>query len=172
MTCPMPCACSCARVDPKLLVIMETEIWPNLLYYCRRRGVPALLVNARLSPASYRAYLRLRRFSATAVRMLSHIAARQRHGMRSASWRWAAEPARVTVTGNLKFDAGAQDDIAARSRSLRHSIAAGRPVWIAASTHAGEEEQVLDAFDRVRQALEDSLLIIAPRHPGALRQGV
>ena len=152
------------RTDPLLLVIMETELWPNLLHYCKRRGVPALLVNARLSPASYRAYRRLRRFSATAVQMLTHIAARSAADAER-FLALGAEPARVTVTGNLKFDVGAQDDIAARSQSLRHTIAAGRPVWIAASTHAAEEEQVLGAFDRVRQALEDCLLIIAPRHP-------
>ena len=152
------------RIDPQLLVIMETEIWPNLLYYCKRRGVPAILVNARLSSASYRGYLRLRRFSATAVRMLSHIAARSAADAER-FLALGADPARVTITGNLKFDMGAEDDIAGRAQLLRQTIAAERPVWIAASTHAGEEEQVLDAFDRVRQTLADCLLIIAPRHP-------
>ena len=152
------------RIDPQLLVIMETEIWPNLLYYCKRRGVPAILVNARLSSASYRGYLRLRRFSATAVRMLSHIAARSAADAER-FLALGADPVRVTITGNLKFDMGAEDDIAGRAQLLRQTIAAERPVWIAASTHAGEEEQVLDAFDRVRQTLADCLLIIAPRHP-------
>ena len=152
------------RVDPQLLVIMETELWPNLLYYCKRRGVPTLLVNARLSAASYRAYLGLRRFSVTVVRMLSHIAARSATDAER-FLALGADPARVTIAGDLKFDAGAEDDIAEQSQSLRHRIAARRPVWIAASTHAGEEEQVLDAFERVRQVLADCLLIIAPRHP-------
>ena len=152
------------RIDPQLLVIMETEIWPNLLYYCKRRGVPAILVNARLSSASYRGYLRLRRFSATAVRMLSHIAVRNATDAER-FLALGADPVRVTITGNLKFDMGAEDDIAGRAQLLRQTIAAERPVWIAASTHAGEEEQVLDAFDRVRQTLADCLLIIAPRHP-------
>ena len=152
------------RIDPQLLVIMETEIWPNLLHYCRLRGVPALLVNARLSPASYRSYRRLRRFSAASVQMLTHIAARSAADAER-FLALGAEPARVTVTGNLKFDLEADGDIALRARSLRKTIAGERPVWIAASTHAGEEEQVLDAFDRVRQAPADCLLIIAPRHP-------
>ena len=76
--------------------------------------------------------------------------------MQSDSWRWA---------GNLKFDIDTGADTAVQAASLRRTIAAGRPVWIAASTHAGEEEQVLDAFDRVRRSLADCLLIIAPRHP-------
>ena len=152
------------RIDARLLVIMETEIWPNLLHYCKRRGIPAILVNARLSPASYRGYMRLRRFSAAALQSLSHIAAR---GAEDAERFLAlgAHPARVSVAGNLKFDVEPGADAAVRAPSLRRSIAAARPVWIAASTHEGEEQQVLDAFDRVRRSLADCLLIIAPRHP-------
>ncbi len=152
------------RINPRLLVILETEIWPNLLYYCKRRGVPAILVNARLSSASYQGYLKLRRFSASAVQSLSHIAAR---GAEDAERFLAlgADPARVSIAGNLKFDIDTGVDIVAQTASLRRSIAAGRPVWIAASTHAGEEEQALDAFVRVGQAFADCLLIIAPRHP-------
>lgn len=146
------------RVDPQLLVILETEIWPNLLYYCQRRGVPALLVNARLSPDSYRGYLKFRRLSAPAIRSLSHIAAR---GAQDAERFLAlgADPANVSVTGNLKFDDEAPGE------TYGCALAADRPVWIAASTHAGEEEQVLDAFARVREEFADCLLVIAPRHP-------
>ena len=152
------------RIDPRLLIIMETEIWPNLLHHCRRRGVPALLVNARLSSASYHGYLRLRRFSASAVQSLSHIAAR---GAADAERFLAlgADPANVSIAGNLKFDIETEDDIERQAQSLRQTLAAGRPVWIAASTHAGEEEMVLEAFNRVRETLAASLLIIAPRHP-------
>ena len=152
------------RINPQVLIILETEIWPNLLYYCKRRGVPAILVNARLSSASYRNYLRFRRFSASAVRLLSHIAAR---GAADADRFLAlgADPANVSVAGNLKFDIEAPYDISAQALSLRRALCAGRPVWIAASTHEGEEEQVLDAFHNVREALADCLCIIAPRHP-------
>ena len=152
------------RINPRLLVILETEIWPNLLYHCRRRGVPALLVNARLSPGSYRAYLRLRRFSAAAMRLLSHIAARSAADAER-FLALGADPGKVSVAGNLKFDLETDAAAAPAAASLRRNIAAHRPVWIAASTHAGEEEQVLDAFLRVRETLADCLLIIAPRHP-------
>ncbi|MDE0510551.1 MAG: lipid IV(A) 3-deoxy-D-manno-octulosonic acid transferase [Gammaproteobacteria bacterium] len=152
------------RINPRLLVILETEIWPNLLYYCKRRGVPAILVNARLSDASYRGYLRLRRFSSPAVRQLSHIAA-QSAADAERFLALGADPAGVSVTGNLKFDIEAPQDLAGQAQSLRRSLAAERPVWIAASTHEGEEIMVLDAFLHVREAVTGCLLIIAPRHP-------
>lgn len=152
------------RINPRLLVILETEIWPNLLHYCRRRGVPAILVNARLSSGSYRGYLRFRRFSASALQQLSHIAAQS--AADAARFRdLGADPGRVSITGNLKFDDEPPPDMEGRAQSLRQSLPQGRPVWIAASTHEGEEEQVLDAFRRVRETLADCLLIIAPRHP-------
>lgn len=152
------------RINPRLLVILETEIWPNVLYYCERRGVPAILVNARLSAASYRGYLRLRRFSASALRQLSHIAA-QSAADAERFLALGADPASVSVTGNLKFDIEAPHDLAGQAQSLRRSLAAERPVWIAASTHEGEEMMVLDAFLHVREAVTGCLLIIAPRHP-------
>ena len=152
------------RINPRLLVILETEIWPNLLYYCKRRGVPAILVNARLSAASYRGYLRLRRFSASALRQLSHIAA-QSAADAERFLALGADPAGVSVTGNLKFDIEAPHDLAGRAQPLRRLFAAERPVWIAASTHEGEEMMVLDAFLQVREAVTGCLLIIAPRHP-------
>ena len=152
------------RINPRLLIILETEIWPNLLYYCKRRGVPAVLVNARLSAASYRTYLRFRRFSGTAVQMLSHIAAR---GVEDAGHFMAlgADPGNVSVAGNLKFDIDAPREIIEQALPLRRSLCMPRPVCIAASTHEGEEEQILDAFHQVRETITGCLLIIAPRHP-------
>ena len=152
------------RINPRLLVILETEIWPNVLYYCERRGVPAILVNARLSAASYRGYLRLRRFSASALRQLSHIAA-QSAADAERFLALGADPASVSVAGNLKFDIEAPHDLAGQAQSLRRSLATERPVWIAASTHEGEEMMVLDAFLHVRETVTGCLLIIAPRHP-------
>ena len=152
------------RVRPRALIILETEIWPNLLHHCRRRDIPTFLVNARLSPRSYRAYRRLPGFTAAALACFTHIATR---GNEDAERFLAlgAHPDRVSVTGNLKFDADASLDDTAPAQSLPRSFAGARPVWIAASTHAGEEEQVLDAFHQVRQAVADCLLILAPRHP-------
>ena len=152
------------RINPRLLVILETEIWPNLLHYCRRRGVPAILANARLSSTSYRPYLRLRRFTASTVRLLDHIAARSAEDA-GRFLALGAEPAAVSIAGDLKFDDETPPEINGQAQSLRQSPAPGRPVWIAASTHEGEEDKVLEAFRSVRKSLADCLLIIAPRHP-------
>lgn len=152
------------RVRPRALLIIETEIWPNLLHHCKRRDIPVFLVNARLSPRSQRAYRRLPGFTAAALGCITHIAAR---GEEDAGRFLAlgASPDRVSVTGNLKFDVDAPADDAAPAQSSSRAFAAGRPVWLAASTHAGEEEQVLAAFHQVRQSVADCLLLLAPRHP-------
>ncbi len=152
------------RINPRLLVILETEIWPNLLHYCRRRGVPAILVNARLSSTSYRGYLRMRRFTASTVRLLDHIAARNAEDA-GRFLALGADPAAVSIAGDLKFDDETPTETNGQAQSLRRSLAPGRPVWIAASTHEGEEDKVLEAFRGVRKSLADCLLIIAPRHP-------
>ncbi len=152
-------------VRPRLLIIMETEIWPNLLYYCERRGVPAFLVNARLSPGSYRGYRRLRRFTAAALRRLSRIAA-QSEADAERFLALGAPPEKTSVAGNMKFDAPAPAGAAASVACAAASGAgAGRPTWMAASTHEGEEQLVLEAFQQVRRSLADCLLMIAPRHP-------
>ena len=152
------------RVRPRALLIIETEIWPNLLHHCKRSDIPVFLVNARLSPRSQRGYRRLPGFTAAALGCITHIAAR---GEEDAGRFLAlgASPDRVSVTGNLKFDVDAPADDAAPAQSSSRAFAEGRPVWIAASTHAGEEEQVLAAFHQVRQVVADCLLLIAPRHP-------
>ena len=152
------------RVRPRALLIVETEIWPNLLHHCKRRAIPVFLVNARLSPRSQRGYRRLPGFTAAALACVTHIAAR---GDEDANrfLDLGAPPDRVSVAGNLKFDLDAPTDDAVPAQSSSRAFAEGRPVWIAASTHAGEEEQVLAAFHQVRQVVADCLLLIAPRHP-------
>ncbi len=166
----LPCAVKAFldAVRPRVLIIMETEIWPNLLYYCRRRDLPAVLINARLSDKSYKSYLRFRAFLADALRGLSHIAAQSdadAHRFLSLG----ARPDDVSVTGNLKFDIEMPHGVAGQAKSLKRFLSVNRPVWIAASTHEGEEELVLEAFHEIRKKSADCLLIIAPRHPERFR---
>ena len=151
-------------VNPRMLIIMETEIWPNLLYYCKRFGVPAVLVNARLSAESYRGYLRFRRFSANTLQALSHIAAQSDEDA-GRFLSLGVRPGNISVAGNLKFDVEMPHGVTDQADALRRFLSVDRPVWIAASTHEGEEKLVLEAFRRVRETLADCLLIIAPRHP-------
>ena len=157
-------------VRPKLFVMMETEIWPNLLRACRQNGVRTVLVNGRISSRSYPRYRLARPLFR---RVLDNIDRFCMQGEESARRiiDMGADPDRVVVTGSLKFDsldlpgttAGADRG---RNRVLRYfRIAPDRPVIIAASTLKGEEEPVFEAFQRIRARVPDTLLIIAPRKP-------
>nr|VFJ95382.1 MAG: 3-deoxy-D-manno-octulosonic-acid transferase [Candidatus Kentron sp. H]VFJ96097.1 MAG: 3-deoxy-D-manno-octulosonic-acid transferase [Candidatus Kentron sp. H]VFK02153.1 MAG: 3-deoxy-D-manno-octulosonic-acid transferase [Candidatus Kentron sp. H] len=152
------------RVRPTLLVILETELWPNLLHACRRRAIPVLLVNARLSEKSARGY---RRVGGITRGMLGDISAIAAQGRADADRLIAlgADPDRVRVTGSVKFDVKPGASLREEGQVIRRYWGAGRGVWIAASTHEGEEEQVLDAFRAVRASVPDCLLVLAPRHP-------
>ncbi len=157
-----------ARFRPCLLLIMETELWPNLLAICRRRAVPVLLVNARLSACSGRRYGRFGAFSKETLANLSLIAA-QSQADAERFLELGAPADKVVVTGNLKFDSScpqASDETASEPAQPRQGLfAADMPIWIAASTHAGEEELVLAAFEQVLESSPNCLLILAPRHP-------
>jgi 3-deoxy-D-manno-octulosonic-acid transferase len=156
-------------VRPRLFIMMETEIWPNLLRACARAGVKTMLVNGRISSRSYPRYRLARPFFR---RVLLHV---DRFCMQSdESARRiidiGADRRRVAVTGSLKFDSlelpGAPSGDRGRNRVLRYfRIAPDRPVIIAASTRKGEEAAVLEAFQRIRATMTNALLIIAPRKP-------
>lgn len=152
------------RVRPRLVIIMETELWPNILHQCSCRQIPVLLANARLSEQSAASY---RRVATTARRMLASIsciaAQTQQDAMRLVSL--GARPDRVRVTGNTKFDVRLPASLREEAQVLRRCFGVDRGVWIAASTHDGEEQQVLQAFERVKHALPDTLLVLVPRHP-------
>jgi 3-deoxy-D-manno-octulosonic-acid transferase len=152
------------RTQPQFGVILETELWPNLLYQCHRRGIPVLLASARLSERSARGYTRLRRFTHEILTHLTFIAAQ---GKADAERFIAlgAPPERVHVVGNLKFDFTPPSHLASEGMILRKQWGEQRPLWIAASTHAGEEEQILAAFRRVQQFCPNTLLVLVPRHP-------
>lgn len=156
-------------VRPRLFIMMETEIWPNLLRACRRTGVRTLLVNGRISSRSYPRYRLARPLFR---RVLRHIDRFCMQGDESARRiiDLGADPARVSVTGSLKFDSlelpTAESLGRGPGRVLRFfRVAPNRPVVIAASTIKGEEEMVLSAFRRVKHSWPGALLILAPRKP-------
>lgn len=153
-----------ATVKPCYAIIMETELWPNLLHHCNARRIPLLLANARLSARSARGYRLIRSFVVDMFDAFQTIAT-QSDGDRQRFIALGAEPDRVTVVGNLKFDAAPPLDTVARGHALRRQIGLNRPVWIAASTHEGEDAIVLDAHQRIRCQLPSALLILVPRHP-------
>jgi 3-deoxy-D-manno-octulosonic-acid transferase len=152
------------QVRPRQAVIMETEIWPNLYHALARRGITLFLVNARLSHASLRGYRRVPGLSAAALRCVTAIAA-QSDADAERFVALGADRERVTVTGNLKFDALVKEDFAQRVSDMRVAFGDTRTVWIAGSTHAGEERPVLEAHRHVLRTLAGALLILVPRHP-------
>ena len=153
------------RVRPRLAVIMETELWPNHIHQCARRGIPIVLANARLSEKSARGYARFAALTRPMLAEMSWIAV-QTEAEAERFRQLGARPERVSVTGSIKFDLTIDPDLPVRARALRASWGADRrPVWIAASTHAGEDEIVLDAHRRLLAERPDGLLILVPRHP-------
>ncbi|HEX4240693.1 MAG TPA: 3-deoxy-D-manno-octulosonic acid transferase [Steroidobacteraceae bacterium] len=152
------------RTRPRLAVIMETELWPNLFEGCRRGGIPVVLANARLSAASVTGYRRLGSL-VRAVFSPGVAVAAQTEGDAARFVEIGAAPAQVRVTGNIKFDAAVGTQVVERGRALRRELGETRPIWAAGSTHAGEDEQVLDAHASVLAQHPDALLVLAPRHP-------
>jgi 3-deoxy-D-manno-octulosonic-acid transferase len=151
------------RVRPRALLMVETEIWPNLLHLCRRHGVYTLLANARLSEKSARRYARLGRFSRQTFLHIDRVAAQAEAD--AARFRELGVPAeRVTVTGSIKFDMRIPASLEEQVEVLRRDWG-GRPVWVAGSTHEGEDELVLFAHHKVLSRFPNALLILVPRHP-------
>jgi 3-deoxy-D-manno-octulosonic-acid transferase len=153
-----------SRVRPEVAVIAETEFWPNIFAECGRRRIPLLLVNGRVSQASLRGYLRVPNI---ARRMLAHadLLCAQTKVDAQRLRNLGAPPQLVHVTGNLKFDVELPAQLLEEARALRGHWGRERPVLIAASTHAGEERKVLDAFAELARRFPKLLLVLVPRHP-------
>ncbi len=153
------------RTRPRLAVIIETELWPNLYRQCRLRRIPLIIASARLSRRSIDRYRRLGALFRETVRGGVVVAAQaEADADRFRALGAAAE--RTHITGNLKFDLTLPPDIHERGRTLRGHYAPGRAVWVAGSTHGGgEEEAVLEAHRYADAARSGALLVLAPRHP-------
>ncbi|MGR2738602.1 lipid IV(A) 3-deoxy-D-manno-octulosonic acid transferase [Billgrantia sp. Q4P2] len=152
-----------ARLSPELALFFETEIWPNLLAACHRLGVPTAVVNGRLSPRAFRGYRRLRPLMVVALAQLDWLAAKSRGD--AERFRELGMPAtRIDVVGSLKYDLTPDDASNEGSKRLCTRLGS-RPVWVAGSTHPGEDQQLLEAHARLRQHYANALLILVPRHP-------
>lgn len=159
------------RVRPRLAVIMETEIWPNLFFACHDRRIPIVMANARLSERSLRGYGPVRPLARRAIRRASQVAAQSQPDAERLV-RLGANRHRLSVAGNTKYDMQVPEGLDAEGAKLRGSWGAGRPVWIAASTHEGEELAVIEAHARVLRRFPDALLLWSPRHPERFRHVV
>ena len=153
------------RVRPRLLVLMETELWPNMLHYCQGAGCRVILANARLSARSAARYAR---FPATTREMLAALdwVAAQGRADADRFARLGVDSARIAVAGSMKFDIRLDAPLRESAAALRRDWGLeNRPVLLAASTHRGEDELVLNAFGELRAAHPSALLLLAPRHP-------
>jgi 3-deoxy-D-manno-octulosonic-acid transferase len=152
------------RMQPRLLILMETELWPNLLHAVKQRAIPVILANARLSANSAAGYQRIAGLTREILANITVVAAQT--AVDAARFKELGVPSdKIQVTGSLKFDTRLPPDYSETTQTLRHQWGNERLVWMAASTHEGEEEAVLDAFSRLKHEREDLLLVLVPRHP-------
>ncbi|MBC7001868.1 lipid IV(A) 3-deoxy-D-manno-octulosonic acid transferase [Photobacterium sp. BZF1] len=151
-------------IKPSAMLIMETELWPNTLATVHQANIPVVVMNARLSERSARRYAKFQPvFDMIAVN-LDHLLCLHRDDADRFA-QLGIPPERLSVTGSVKFDIQIEPALIEQSQRLRQQLGESRPVWIAASTHNGEDEQILEAFNTVKQQHPESLLILVPRHP-------
>ncbi len=154
------------QVRPAAVVVVETDIWPGFLHALRRRGWPAFLVNGRLSPRSFRSCQRWRDLFAPALNVFTQVFP-QSDGEASRYRAVGVLPERIGAAGNLKFDAAAvrsgADDL--RELASQCGLGIGDRVWLAGSTHPGEEEAILEVYRRLRTECPGLRLVLVPRHP-------
>jgi 3-deoxy-D-manno-octulosonic-acid transferase len=152
------------RLQPRLLVIMETEIWPNLFHAAGTRGIPMLIANARISPRSFERYRRIRPLTAAALDQVARIAA-QSPADAERLIGLGADQARINITGNLKFDLKLPPSLLEQGEVLRLAWGTQRPVLVAGSSHEADERPLLAAFGRLLPSFPNALLVLVPRHP-------
>lgn len=153
-----------ARTQPQLLILLETELWPNLLLACQQRLIPVILVNARLSAPSAAKYQYIASFMRQILTSLVAVAA-QTKADANRFMELGVPATKIQVTGNIKFDSRLPDNYFTQAQQLRHQCGKQRAIWIAASTHEGEEKLVLKAFNQLKAEINNLLLILVPRHP-------
>ena len=158
-------------VQPRLLAVMETELWPHWIDACHDRGIPVCVVNARLSARSARGYARVGGLTRRMLARLEFVAAQYPdHSQRFVMLGAASE--RVHTLGSIKFDVEPPDDLAERTARWRARWGLEGPLWIAGSTHPGEDEVVLEAHRQVAARVPNVRCIVVPRHPERARDVV
>lgn len=150
-------------VKPQIVLVVETEIWPNLYTACQQQGIPLLLLNARLSARTFQRYQYVHTLTRQTLQAITRIAARSQQDANYFQ-QLGANAAQLNVCGNLKFALQIPASVREQAQTLKQQWGK-RPIVVAASTHAGEDETVLQTFSRLRQQFPQLLLILVPRHP-------
>ncbi|PIE20605.1 MAG: 3-deoxy-D-manno-octulosonic acid transferase [Neptuniibacter caesariensis] len=166
--CPYDLPLSLSRfltaVDPCGCVVVETELWPNMIHACHARRIPVLIANARLSARSARGYARFAGLARSMLQQINRIAVQNStDGQRFIDL--GLPPSALSVTGSIKFDISQPEGSARLAAALRQMWGAQRPVLIGASTHEAEEAALLATFAALKQRFPDLLLLLVPRHP-------
>jgi 3-deoxy-D-manno-octulosonic-acid transferase len=160
-----------SRVKPKLAIIMETELWPNIFRLSDERGIPIVVTNVRLSAASAKRYQKVQHLTRATLARVSCFAVQSQSDAERLIILGAPQD-RVHVTGSIKFELNLPASLHEAAEVLRGEWGRGRPVWLAASTHEGEEELVLRACRQLKHRFPDHLCVIVPRHPERFNQVV
>lgn len=152
------------QLQPSVAVFMETEVWPNMIFLCAEREIPVVLTNARMSDKSVRGYERFSSFSRNVFSRFAMVAAQSEADAQRFAQLGVRQDA-LAIVGSVKFDVEVSPSMQRQAEYLREYWLGGRTVWIAASTHAGEEEQLLAAHRSLLGAHPGVILLIVPRHP-------
>lgn len=151
-------------VQPNQLIIIETELWPNTLHQVDKQGIDISVINARLSEKSCRNYAKVQAlFNSINLSVTRWLCQSDTDAQRFI--RLGVSPEKIDVTGSIKFEIKIEETVEQQGQSLKKSFSAQRPIWIAASTHKGEDEQVLEAHKNILLRHPNALLILVPRHP-------
>ncbi|CCN80361.1 putative 3-deoxy-D-manno-octulosonic-acid transferase [Vibrio nigripulchritudo SFn27] len=150
--------------NPSKMIIVETELWPNTLHTVGKTGIPISVLNARLSDKSRRGYQKVPPLFNEIGKNLTKVLCQHQEDADNFR-KLGVSKEKLFVTGSIKFDITVSDEIIQAGNLLREQIGQDRPVWIAASTHQGEDEQVLNAHKEILKKLPDAALILVPRHP-------
>ncbi|XKM13922.1 lipid IV(A) 3-deoxy-D-manno-octulosonic acid transferase [Orbaceae bacterium ac157xtp] len=167
----LPCAINrfLNHVRPKLVIIMETELWPNFISVLHNRKIPLIIANARLSARSAKGYARLGKSIRTLLKKIPMIAVQNKvDGDRFIAL--GLPPKQLTITGSIKFDIDLSDEQKQQITQLKTQWQLNRPVWVVASTHQGEDEIILSAYQKLLHIHPNLLLILVPRHPERFKE--
>ena len=151
-------------VKPSQMLIIETELWPNTLKEVHNAGVPITVVNARLSEKSCNNYAKVQPLFNLLHPCLTKVLC-QTEADAERFKRLGVLHDKLAVTGSIKFDIQISEEVKEKGKALKEQLGSGRPIWIAASTHKGEDEQILEAHKQVLESHSNALLILVPRHP-------
>ena len=152
------------RLQPKLIIFMETELWPNLINQCASQKIKLLLINGRLSANSMKSYQKISALITPTLNHFDKILCQSQDNLKN-FLQLGACPKRCQVSGNLKFDISINTNTLEKKAGLVALLPTNRPIWLVASTHQGDEEIALKTFKRIQKIFPQLLLVLVPRHP-------